>query len=444
MSGVLQHRIGERRAWAVWGAAAAVYVLAIFHRTSLAVAGISAAERFEISASQLAMFTMVQLLVYAGMQIPVGVMLDRFGSKAMIGMGLALMTIGQLGFAFASTFELGLLSRVLVGLGDSMVFVSVLRLVMLWFPPARSPVITQLTGLLGQLGTILAAIPMAHALTQFGWTVAFSSSALVGVLLGVVLYIVVIDSPFVTSSDPKSLAFHDVADNVRSAWAQPGTRLGLWTHFTTQFSVTAMGLLWGFPFFVQGQGLSTSMAGILLTVMTVSSMVAGPLLGAAVGRYPFNRSTIILVIVAAMVSMWTAVLAWPGAAPLWLLVCLVLVIGVGGPSSMVGFDFARTFNPVGRLGSATGIVNIGGFLASLSTIIGIGIVLDLLTPGSSTRYTPQAFTWAMSVQYLVWLVGGVQIWRYRRRTRRALLAANPRAYRSLQAGDSTLLSIANG
>ena len=418
MSAVLKHRIGERRAWAVWGAAISIYVLAVFHRTSLSVAGITAADRFDISASELAAFTMVQLLVYAAMQIPVGVLLDRIGSKRLIAAGLVLMTVGQLAFAVVSSYPLGLLSRVLVGIGDSMVFVSVLRLVALWFPPAKSPIVTQFTGLLGQLGTIAAAIPMARALAEFGWTRTFGAAALLGVLLGIVLYAVVIDTPYAEPASSADIELSDIAASLRKSWAEPGTRLGLWTHFTTQFSVSVMSLLWGFPFLVQGQGQSTGMASALLTVMTISSMVAGPLIGSLVARRPYHRSTFVLAIVSAIVLSWTVVLCWPGDAPLALLVVLVLVVGVGGPSSMVGFDFARTFNPTGRLGSATGIVNIGGFVAALATIVGIGLVLDIMTPGGSTDYSPTAFTWAMSVQYVVWAVGALQIWRYRRRTRR--------------------------
>ena len=74
-------------------------------------------------------------------------------------------------------------------------------------------------------------------------------------------------------------------------------------------------------------------------------------------------------------------LAWPGSAPLWLLAVLVLVCGMGGPASMVAFDFARTFNPVERVGGATGIVNQGGFVASLIAVVVIGLVLDWRTPG---------------------------------------------------------------
>ena len=120
--GTLRHTIGGRRAYAVWGAAVAVYVLAVFHRTSLGVAGLLAADRFHISGAQLATFTVLQLLVYAAMQVPVGVLLDRFGSRRLILTGLALMTVGQLVFGLATSFETGIAARVLVGAGDAMVF----------------------------------------------------------------------------------------------------------------------------------------------------------------------------------------------------------------------------------------------------------------------------------------------------------------------------------
>ena len=118
-------------------------------------------------------------------------------------------------------------------------------------------------------------------------------------------------------------------------------------------------------------------------------------------------------------------LAWPGDAPLWLLVVLVVVVGVGGPASMIGFDLGRTSNPARRLASATGIINQGGFLASLVLVIAIGLILDWRTPGGGSDYPAEAFRWAMSFQYLLWGLGLVQIWRYRRRTRARILADDP-------------------
>jgi len=149
-------------------------------------------------------------------------------------------------------------------------------------------------------------------------------------------------------------------------------------------------------------------------------MCAGPVLGWLVGAHPWHRSTTVLTIVAAIVTVWTVVLVWPGDAPMWLLVLLVTVVGVGGPASMIGFDVGRTSNPDERLASASGIINQGGFLASLLLVISIGLILDWRTPGDSAAYGPEAFRWAMSAQYVLWAVGMAQVYRYRVRARRVV------------------------
>ncbi len=428
------HDIGRRRAWAVWAAALSVYVLAVFHRTSLGVAGIIAADRFGISASQLATFTVVQLAVYAAMQVPVGVLLDRFGSKRLLGGGLALLTLGQAWFAFAGSYEVGLAARVLIGAGDAMVFVSVLRLVALWFHARQAPMVTQLTGQFGQLGAVLAAFPLSAALRSLGWTTAYGAAAGVGALLSVVLVLVVKDSPY-RGTPVEKIRVQALRDNLRDVWGAHGTRLGLWSHFTSQFGITVFSLLWGYPFLVSGEGLSPDAASALLILMTGTTLVAGPVMGRLVSQMPYHRSRIVLTIVAAIAGVWAVVLLWPGRAPLPVLVVLVMVTAVGGPTSMVGFDLARTFNPPERIGSAIGIVNIGGFTASLLTMALIGVVLDRLAPGGPSEYTLGDFRVAMAVQYLFWGFGCVQVWRHRHRAIRHLEAEHPEKLEAMRRGE---------
>jgi sugar phosphate permease len=403
--------------WLVWAVGLLIYFVAVFHRSSLAVAGLAAADRFDISAAQLATFTMLQLLVYAGMQVPVGLLVDRYGSRAVLLSGTLLMTLAQTGFALAESYPLALLARVFVGMGDAMTFICVLRLVSSWFPPRRIPFVTQVTGTLGQAGALVAAIPMTWALGHLGWTRAYLLAASVGVLLGLVGLVVLRDTPGVRHLRGPSLSLAQVRHSLAASWAHPGTRLGFWMHFSTQFSATTLTLLWGYPFFVRGEGRSPATAGLLLTVVVVAVMFAGPVLGWLVGAHPWHRSTAVLTIVASIVTVWTVVLLWPGNAPLGLLVLLAAVTGVGGPASMIGFDLGRTSNPAERLASASGIINQGGFLASLLLVVAIGLILDWRTPGHSTLYTPEAFRWAMSAQYVLWGLGLTQVWRYRRRTR---------------------------
>jgi MFS family permease len=399
-----------------------VYVLAVFHRSSLGVAGLVAAERFDISATQLATFTMLQLLVYAGMQIPVGLLVDRFGSRSVLLVGLVLMTLGQGVFAFADSFAVALVARAFVGVGDAMTFICVLRLVSSWFPQRRIPLVTQLTGMLGQLGAIGAAVPMTWALGHLGWTRAYSGAASIGVVLVVAVLLLLHDAPEGQRHlrGPR-LSLGLIRTSLAASWRQPGTRLGFWMHFTSQFSATTLSLLWGYPFFVRGEGRSAATAGLLLTLIVVAIICSGPVLGWLVGTHPWHRSTIVLTIVAAIVTVWTVVLAWPGEAPLGVLMLLAFVVGLGGPASVIGFDVGRTSNPSSRLASATGIINQGGFYATLFLVVAIGLVLDWRTPGGGSDYPPEAFRWAMSVQYLLWAVGTVQIWRYRRRVRALII-----------------------
>jgi MFS family permease len=401
---------------------------AVLHRTSLGVAGIAAAERFDASASILATFAVLQLLVYAALQIPVGVALDRFGSRALIVTGGITMAAGQALLGLATTQPRAVVARVLVGGGDAMTFVCVLRLVTTWFPSRLNPVMTQITGLTGQLGQVLSAIPLVALLHGPGWTTTYLVAAAAGGVVTVLSLVALRDAPPGSAHVRQSPSFAQVRQQVAAAFAHPGTRLGLWTHFTTQFSGTVFALLWGYPFLLSGEGRTPRTAGALMTFFVLVAMVCGPVFGRLVGRHPLRRSWLVLGIVVLTVAAWTAVLVWPGQAPLWLLLVLVAVLAAGGPGSMIGFDFARTFNPVTRLGSATGIVNIGGFVASLLTILSVGVVLDAVSPGGggagrSATYDLGSFRLAWCVQYVVWAVGVTGILITRRKVRRRLAAA---------------------
>ena len=427
------HDIGRRRAWVIWLVGLSVYALAVFHRSSLGVAGLLAADRFDIEATQLALFTVLQLVVYASMQVPVGVLLDRYGSKRVLLVGLVLMTAGQLVFAFATTFPVAVLARAVLGGGDAMVFVSVIRLVSVWFLVRQAPVVTQLTGQVGQVGAILAAAPLALALDRLGWTKTFALASSVGLVLMVAVALLVTDSPY-RRHGVERLKLRALAGSLRTVWGNPGTRLGMWSHFVSQFSMTVFALLWGYPFLVSGQGLSSGTAGGLLMLMTVWVVLSGMVLGWLVGRLPYYRSWLVLGVVAVMVVVWTVVLLRTEPAPLWLLVVLVCVTASGGPASMVGFDLARTFTPVEESGRANGMVNVGGFLASLLTIGLIGVVLQARESGGVAAYSLDDFRAAFCVQYVFWTLGAVQVLRYRRRALAHLRRVHPGAVEQMRSG----------
>lgn len=167
--------------------------------------------------------------------------------------------------------------------------------------------------------------------------------------------------------------------------------------------------------------MSSAVAGTLLTVSVVAAISAGVLIGIVTGRHPHRRSRLVLAIIASNALVWTVVLALPGRAPLWLLVILVVVISVGGPGSMVGFDFARTFNPSATLGTAQGMVNMGGFIASLLLMQAMGMILE-----AAGGITFESFRLAWTLQYAVWTLAVIGILITRRKARTLLKLENDR------------------
>lgn len=409
------------RAWIVWATGLLAYIVAVLDRTTLGVSGLAAADRFTAGPSLLSTFVVLQVVVYAGAQVPAGLLLDRYGSRALIVAGAGLMASGQLALAFTESLPTAIAARAVVGLGDAVTFISVLRLVPHWFAPRRIPLVTQLTGICGQLGQVLSALPFLAMLSASGWSVAYASAAAFGVLSLVLSLLLVKNTPDGTAATSQAMTVRETLTSVKTVWLRPGTRLGFFTHMGTQFSITVFALMWGLPYLTEAQGLSPGIAGGLLTLSVATAIASGILIGLVTGRYPHRRSRMVLLIIASNALVWTVVLALNGPAPLWLLVVLIIVISVGGPGSMVGFDFARTFNPRATLGTAQGMVNMGGFLASLLLMQAMGMVME-----AAGGISFESFRVAWALQYIVWVVAVVGILITRSKARRLLREGDDR------------------
>jgi MFS family permease len=366
--------------------------------------------------------------MYGGMQIPVGVLLDKYGARPIMTIGMVLMAVGQLIMAVSPSVGIAILARVLLGAGDAAVFPAVLRLVALWFPSQRAPLMVQMTGIVGQAGQLLALIPLAALLHATTWTVAFGSIAGLGVLFAILVFVVIRNRPpelpadVTVDTDTGAIrvvtSSIDVGVGIRAAWAHPGTRLAFWSHFATPFAGTAFVLLWGMPFLTAGQGLSTAAAAAIISTYVVIGMAVGPIMGDLSRRIPHLRSRVlVLPAIAVQFLAWMAVILWPGTAPLWLLYVLAFALAMGGPASMIAFDHARTHNPAHRLSTATGVTNAGGFFAALIAILTIGLALDLQGAGTPATYSLDAFRIAFLTQVPLWALGSVFIVIERGRTR---------------------------
>lgn len=443
--------------WTVWGVATLSYGIAVVNRASLAALGPAAQEHFGIDATTLSIFVMIQLAVYAGMQIPVGMLLDRIGSSRMILSGMLLMVVGQTLMATVSDVRLAILARVLVGAGDACTFTSLMRMLPDWFSVRQLPVVSQLTGLIGQAGQLVSITPLAFVVSAYGWASGFLGVAGIGLLVGVLGALVLRDRPGVgtvaesltgrlgrISREARSLGADEptgafmrppatellpVIAEPRlpglSIWTRgrrllsvPGTRLAYWMHFTSPFALTVFVLLWGTPFLTGGIGLSTEQASGLLNLVIVASMAAGLLLGPLSSRFVEWRVTLYLVITFTIIALWIAVIVWPTTPPLWLIIVLVVAMPFGGPASMIAFEVARSHTPRSFSGFGTGLVNTGGFTSALCVVLLIGLALDLQGAGSPEHYSLRAFQTAFAVQIPFWLLGVTMILIERARTKR--------------------------
>lgn len=156
------------RSWLIWSAAVTVYLLAVFHRTSFGVAGLQAAERFGVGAAALGTFTVLQVGVYAAMQIPTGVLVDRYGPRRVLTVAVLILGAYQILLGVAHSYGLGLLARGVLGLGDALTFVSVLRLVAAHFPGRQYALLTSFTAAVGYIGNLAATVPLSLVLDSAG------------------------------------------------------------------------------------------------------------------------------------------------------------------------------------------------------------------------------------------------------------------------------------
>lgn len=408
---------GGRRAWTIFAIGVAAYGTAVLGRTTLGVAGLTAVSYFDARASIIATFVVLQLVVYTAMQIPAGVLLDRFGSRRMVSLGLLIMGVGQIIVALADSVAVAIPGRMILGAGDAFIFSSVVRLVPSWFPAPRVPLVTQLIGMSGQVGQIASALPFAWLLQARGWSTAFLAVSFLAIAVAGLCWAFLRDRPPGIPAPPPA---RGVRANLASVFRHPGTRLGMWTHWSTSFAPMVFGLMWGFPYLTQGEGLAKPTASLLIGLLAVVGVIVGPILGLLVQRHPLRRSNLVLAMVAAGLVPWLLVLAWPGPAPLWLLITLCVGLAAGGPGSAIGFDFARTSNPSHRLGAANAIVNLGGFTAAILATLLIGLVLDVF--GDGPDYTLGQFRLAMAVQLPLYAFGLWAMYASRAKARRLMAA----------------------
>ncbi|QPL06260.1 MULTISPECIES: MFS transporter [Actinomyces] len=406
-------RPGGARAWIVFLAAAFIYVLAVAARTSFAVAVPQAGDRFPGGSGVLAFFVVLQLAVYATAQVPVGLLLDRYGARRVLISGAVIVALGQALLALADTVGLAVAARVLVGAGDATAFIGTLRLIPAWFPLGRVPLMSQMVSVFGQVGQVISAVPFLLVLHARGWAPAFLALSGLGLGVALVALAVLRDAPaggsFAVGTPDRMQEGHPATTSARQResvgrtiavlLSRPGTWLGFFTHWVGMMPAAVLTLMWGLSWMTQGLGVSATTASAALSASTLAGVVGSLVAGVLSGRLPRRRSASAVGAMVLALLAWTAglLLPWPTTAAL----AACTMLGFTGPFSGIGFDTARSFNEPSRWGTCTGLVNMGGFLSTILAVQVVGLVLDHLGGERSTSDFRTAFACAA----LVWLTG---------------------------------------
>lgn len=370
----------------------------------MGVAALDARDKFDVNAATLSALGVAQLVIYAAMQIPVGMLLDRFGSKVNLAFGAVVMFFGQLVVSTSDDFAFAVAGRMLVGFGDAFTFIALVRVVNVWFKGTKASLLQQLAANLGQIGQVLSATSFHALLEAVGWGPAFAYASFGSLLAAILVLAFVFEKQKNDTTAHGTKIRQKVSQNVRD----PAVWTGFWVHFTLQSSGSSFILLWGFPFLVSAQGLPAAQASAILTAFVFIGFLVGPIFGSLGGRYPYRRSNLVITMAGAIILAWIVLIAPGSASPFWLLLACVLVIASGGPASMMAFDYIRSFVPSERASSASGLVNMGGFVAafSLMFLVGSGLDAAVRLGFAESVFSLNAFRFGLVAEILV-TVGGL-------------------------------------
>lgn len=382
------------------------YILAITGRTSMGVAGVEALDHFSIDASRLAVFTSVQVGVYACAQIPTGMLIDRFGPRKMLVVGALMMGVGQVLLGATSSYPMAIVARVIVGTADATAFLSVMRLLPAWIPLRKTPVFTQLTGGLGYVGQFMSAVPFSLLLHSQGWSVAFLSLGAGSVLVALLVWVAVSDAPDPTpaeSAGPRKEGRGRTGIGATLAFVvrQPACWLGFFTH-TALMSQIVFTLLWGVPLMTLGMGLTEAQASGILVLNMVVSVIIGPVMGVVSARAGRRRPEVVLVATVIVAATWVIFFISPDPRGLVAVAVVNIIVPVFAPVANYGFDTVREEVDRRFTATATGLSNMGGFVAAMLAAQAVGVVLDLTSDGA---YTWNDFRVAWCTLGVVWLAG---------------------------------------
>lgn len=384
------------QAWLIFALLTVCYGLVSFFRTAPSTLAVDIMADFGVGGGLMAVMSSAFFYPYACMQIPAGVLSDRWGPRSTICLFLLLGAAGTLLFARAPNVSVATLGRVLVGTGMAMVFVPALRIILFWFPPRLHALGTGLLLSFGTGGMLLATWPLMMLAQGLGWRGSMTAAAALTVVVTAVVWRVVRNRP-----EEKGFAPSWSAAATKTPAALPLRRTMLdilktrtyWTvsiwFFCMYGSFFALSGLWAGPYLLQGYGLDKGAAGGVLFCLALGSTLGPSLIGALMPWLRVPKTWLLLGACAASVALaWPLLIPRPiipaFLLPVWGLTFGLFCGGFGGIAlTRVQDDF-----PPDIVGTATGMINIHTYLGSALLQLASGWLMEIQAPGRGDYALP--------------------------------------------------------
>jgi sugar phosphate permease len=412
------------RRWLLWGTLAAVFLLVNVHRLSTAVITEQLMAAFLITGAQLGTLHAAFFYVYALMQIPTGILADRVGPRITAAVGGSVMSVGGLWFALAGSYPGAFAARTLVGLGGSVIFVSILKFCANWFRADEFATMSGLSFAVSGVGGILATTPLAIAVDAAGWrsTLAWIGGA--GLVFAGLTFFFVRDSPERAGLEPLegvperptpslSEVREHMATVLRDRWTWV---VSVMLFCTSGLNLTLFGL-WGIPYVVQTYGVSVAYASLFTLLGSVGVMVGPPAIGWLSDR--LGHRTELMIASGVWYTAALGVIAAVGDPPLAVVALAYFLVGALFGGFVLSYTMVKERNPTAASGIATGTINGAAFLGAAVLPTLMGWVLDAYWTGEfvdgARVYTATGYRVAFALATACGLVGLLcAIWLHRR------------------------------
>ena len=361
----------EAARWSIFAILILTYILVYFHRMAPGVVSEYLMADFQTTGTRLGTLSAIYFFVYAAMQLPSGVLADTLGARSAIVGGNLAAGLGSILFGLAPSFEMACAGRFLVGLGVSVVFISIMKNNAVWFHARVFGLMSGLTLFIGNLGSVTAAGPLSALLSFFAWRNIFFAIGIFSLLLAVAALFVVRNRPEelgFTAPNPRVKA--EDGPVVHSGWLQNLwgvlTQLRVWPGFVVQFGIIGslysfMGL-WAVPYLRDVHGLGRAEAAGYLTMMLLAFAVGALFFGWFSDRIG-RRKPVLIGGMLLYATAWLAVMysGWePGIGGK----ALFALLGLGGSSFVITFACAKEVINPELSGMAVSVVNTGCFVGT--------------------------------------------------------------------------------